>query len=176
MIPNLVEVFHGGWTNYLGKVTSQKILEKGRGYRGSKSNINKSIFVKEQRVNGSCIGWRNHPLLRYTLRGFERITWSGILSNLIISKQLYSTAKVSKNLQYQLSNNNEDSLNLNPWFVSGFVDGDGSFSVSITKKKSGIGWKIQPIFTIGLDPKDLDLLVQIKVFFKTGKFILVKEV
>ena len=169
MIPNLVEVFHGGWTNYLGKVTSQKILEKGRGYRGSKSNINKSIFVKEQRVNGSCIGWRNHPLLRYTLRGFERITWSGILSNLIISKQLYSTAKVSKNLQYQLSNNNEDSLNLNPWFVSGFVDGDGSFSVSITKKKSGIGWKIQPIFTIGLDPKDLDLLVQIKVFFKTGK-------
>ena len=25
------------------------------------------------------------------------------------------------------------------------------------------------MFTIGLDPKDLDLLVQIKAFFKTGK-------
>ena len=52
--------------------------------------------------------------------------------------------------------------------MTGFVDGDGSFSVSITKKKSGSGWKIVPVFTIGLDQKDLDLLVQIKAFFKTG--------
>ena len=36
------------------------------------------------------------------------------------------------------------------------------------KKKEGIGWKIVPVFTIGLDLKDLDLLVQIKDFFKTG--------
>jgi len=169
LIPNLVEIFHGGWTNYSGKVTSQNMLEKGMGYRGFKSNINKPIFVKKQRVDGSYIGWINHPLLRYTLRGFERITWPGIPSNQIISKQLYSTAKVSKNLQHQLSINNEDSFNLNPWFVTGFVDGDASFTVSIAKKKSGIGWKIQPIFTIGLVPKDLDLLVQIQVFFKTGK-------
>lgn len=34
---------------------------------------------------------------------------------------------------------NANSLSLNPWFVTGFTDGDGSFSVSITKKKSGIG-------------------------------------
>lgn len=58
---------------------------------------------------------------------------------------------------------------LNPWFVSGFTDGDGSFTVSITKKKSGIGWKIVPIFTIGLDHKDLDILVQLKAFFKIGQ-------
>ena len=169
LIPNLVEFFHGGWTNYSGMVISHKIFEREMGNRGSKSSINKSVLVKEQRVDGSYIGWINHPLLRYTLRGFERITWPGIPSNQIISKQFYSTAKVSKNSQHQLSINNEDSFNLNPWFVTGFVDGDGSFSVSIAKKKSGIGWKIQPIFTIGLDPKDLDLLVQIKVFFKIGK-------
>jgi hypothetical protein len=33
----------------------------------------------------------------------------------------------------------EGSFILNPWFVTGFTDGDGSFAVSITKKKSGIG-------------------------------------
>ena len=49
------------------------------------------------------------------------------------------------------------------------MDGHGSFSVFIAKNKSGIGWKIQPIFTIGLDSKDLDLLLEIKVFFKIGK-------
>ena len=58
---------------------------------------------------------------------------------------------------------------LNPWFITGFTDGDGSFTVSISKKNTGMGWKIQPIFTIGLDPKDLDLLVQIQAFFKIGK-------
>ncbi|KAF5868399.1 putative uncharacterized 49.1 kda protein in nd3 [Botrytis fragariae] len=40
--------------------------------------------------------------------------------------------------------------------MSRFIDGDGSFAVSIAKKKSG------------LDQKDLDLLVQIKDFFKVG--------
>ena len=44
--------------------------ENEMGYRGSKSEINKS--VKEQRVDGS--GWINSKLnhLRYTLTGFER--------------------------------------------------------------------------------------------------------
>jgi len=172
LIPNLVEIFHGGWTNYSGKVTSQNMLEKGIGYRGFKSNINKPIFVKKQRVDGSYIGWINHPLLRYTLRGFERITWPGIPSNQIISKQLYSTAKVSKNIQHQLSINNEDSFNLNPWFVTGFVDGDASFTVSIAKKKIRNRLKNSTNFfskKMGLDPKDLDLLVQIQVFITEGE-------
>ena len=119
-------------------VISHKIFEREMGNCGSKSSINKSVLVKEQRVDGSYIGLLNHPLLRYTLRGFERITWPGIPSNQIISKQFYSTAKVSKNLQHQISINNEDSFNLNPWFVTGFVDGDGSFSVSIAKKKNQV--------------------------------------
>jgi len=50
--------------------------------------------------------------------------------------------------------------------LTGFTDGDGSFAVSITNKKSGTGWKIVPMFTIGLDKKDLDLLI--KAFFKIG--------
>ena len=32
------------------------MMETEMGYRGSKSNISNIVFVKEQRVDGSCIG------------------------------------------------------------------------------------------------------------------------
>jgi hypothetical protein len=147
-------------------VTSQKIIEKWMGNRGSKSDS--YVSVKEQRVDGSwLLNLCRFNNLRYTLRGFERITWSGIPSNQILNKRLYSTTNDSKNLKQKLFKD-KDSFSLNPWFITGFTDGDGSFAVSITKKKSGTGWKIVPMFTIGLDQKDLDLLVEIKAFFKTG--------
>ena len=82
--------------NHSHIVTSHKISENEMGNRGSKSNYVK--FVKEQRVDGS---WFTGPCtvdLRYTLRGFERITWTGIPSKQILSKQLYSTTNNSKNL------------------------------------------------------------------------------
>lgn len=200
LIPNLDEFFHGGWTNYSYMVISQKMAlhlhclkcimsEIGKlnlyadelqtrkmDNRGSKSNI--TMFVKEQRVDGSYTNLNSYGLvLRCTLRGLERVTWAGICPNQILNKRLYSTNMgntYSKIISRRLSRPNlskkyGDIYSLNPWFITGFVDGDGSFSVSIAKKKSGTGWKIQPIFTIGLDPKDLDLLVQIKAYFKVGK-------
>lgn len=151
---------------------ANKLQARKMDNRGSKSNY--TMFVKEQRVDGNYTNLKSNGLvLRCTLRGFERTTWAGIPSNQILNKRLYSTtvrSVDSKNLlQPKLSNKHEDSFSLNPWFITGFTDGDGSFAVSIAKKKSGIGWKIQPIFTIGLDPKYLDLLVQIKAYFKVGK-------
>ena len=82
-----------------------------------------------------------------------------------------NSLKVNSRRNYSTLKNKIDEhfAQINPWFITGFTDGDGSFSVSIAKKKSGSGWKIQPLFTIGLDPKDLDLLVQIKAYFKVGK-------
>ena len=72
-------------------VIIQEILEKGRGYRGSKSAICESVAVKEQRVDGSYTG--PIPVLRCTrfilfawlapanLMGFERNYRVKILSN-----------------------------------------------------------------------------------------------
>jgi hypothetical protein len=124
--------------------------------RGSKSTILNCMIVKEQRVDGS---WFFNPRglknLRCTLRGFEMNTWAGIPSNQILNKRLYSTTRGSllpKNQNPLQSfdpspnlSKKEGSFILNPWFVTGFTDGDGSFAVSITKKKSGIGWKILPM-------------------------------
>lgn len=43
--------------------------------RGSKSNKGSALFVKEQRVDGSyLLNIQRFNNLRYTLRGFERIT------------------------------------------------------------------------------------------------------
>ena len=199
LIPNQVEFFQGGWTNYSRMVTSQKMAlyyhwlkwtngdirvldsyavelqTRKMDNRGSKSVIFKNITVKEQRVDGSYINLciRDSIMLRCTLKRFERISSSSFRLNQILNKQLHSTTvrnTDSKNLlEPKSSDKNTNIFSLNPWFITGFTDGDGSFSVSIAKKKSGTGWKIQPLFTIGLDPKDLDLLVQIKAYFKVGK-------
>lgn len=201
LIPNLEKIFRGGWTNYSSMVTSQKMVlllyfieyniygmyfsgtlgikNRKMDNRGSKLIISKNIITKEQRVDGSWLLNLNvFNSLRCTLRGFERITWYGSLSYQILNKHLYSTktttivTKEPKNIKSFIQ---KDGFKLNPWFVTGFTDGDGSFAVSITKKKVGIGWKIVPMFTIGLDLKDLDLLVQIKDFFKTGNIYISKR-
>jgi len=196
LIPNLVEFFQGGWTNYSRMVTSQKMAlhfywlkwtngdmrvldsyavelqARKMDNRGSKLNI--KIFLKEQRVDGSYINLSiRDSMLRCTLKKFERISCTNFRLNQILNKQLHTTTVRNtdyKNLlEPKSSDKNTNIFSLNPWFITGFTDGDGSFSVSIAKKKSGIGWKIQPVFTVGLDPKDLDLLIQIKAYFKVGK-------
>lgn len=58
---------------------------------------------------------------------------------------------------------------LNPWWVTGFVDAEGSFCMSIFKSKTAsIGWTIEPCFIITLHGRDLELLNSIKNFFSVG--------
>lgn len=58
---------------------------------------------------------------------------------------------------------------MNPWWVTGFVDAEGSFSMSIFKSKTAsIGWTIGPCFIITLHERDLELLNSIKKFFSVG--------
>jgi hypothetical protein len=59
---------------------------------------------------------------------------------------------------------------LNPWFVTGFSDGEGSFGIRITQNKTYlIGWRVQPCFEIGLHQKDISLLREIQLFFGVGQ-------
>jgi hypothetical protein len=59
-----------GQNNYLGMVTNYKMRETEMGYRGSKSEILKSInfCVKEQRVDGSCCKINNIAIKVYSNR------------------------------------------------------------------------------------------------------------
>lgn len=58
---------------------------------------------------------------------------------------------------------------INPWAISGFIDGEGSFNISIVKDSSlNTGWRIKLTFKIALHERDLGLLELIKGFLKIG--------
>ena len=55
---------------------------------------------------------------------------------------------------------------INPFFITGLTDGEGSF-VSIIRMNSSLrlGWRVEILFQIGLHQKDLELLKAIQAYF-----------
>jgi hypothetical protein len=153
VVPNYLRKVISGWSNYSGKVISHKIDEKKMDNRGSKSVLINT--VKEQRVDGS---WHLNMFkilfrcLRCTLMGFERNYQIKILS-----KQL---TKHKRNFSTLVQNSK-----INPWFVTGFCDGEASFGVSIyldKRIKGRQGWAVKPSFQRSLNSKDINLLLQLQ--------------
>lgn len=61
-------------------------------------------------------------------------------------------------------------MKLDPWFITGFTDAEGSFSISIQYNLGHkTSWRVKPIFSIGLHKKDLLLLECIRSTLGTGK-------
>lgn len=59
---------------------------------------------------------------------------------------------------------------LDPWFISGFVDGEASFIVSVAKNsKYKSGWNVKPKFQLALHNKDASLLIKFQQYFGVGK-------
>lgn len=55
---------------------------------------------------------------------------------------------------------------LNPIWVTGFTDAEGSFIISIIKSSERrAGWRVQAIFAIQLHERDIATLYRIKSFF-----------
>ena len=141
-------------------VTSQEMIEKEMDYRGSKSNKGNTLFVKEQRVDGSCLV---NSRLRCTLMGSERNYQIKILSNQINKVRWYTLITTHKPI---ITSN----YSLDPWFITGFADAECSFSVLIqANSKYGTGWRIKPVFAIGLHKKDLEILKNIQSSLGIGK-------
>ena len=87
--------------------------------------------------------------------------------NKVLSKSLfrYYSTKVVPTDTSQIKESK-----LDPNFVSGFVDGEGSFSVTFIKDKYyKSGWQIKTSFSIGLHKKDKALLENIQNFLSAGK-------
>jgi hypothetical protein len=56
-----------------------------------------------------------------------------------------------------------DKLQIDPWFITGFTDGEGCFSCSVLKSSSyKFGWEVQLNFQIKLHVKDYPLLLAIQ--------------
>ena len=141
-----LRLFHSN----LVKVTNYKIDEKKMGNRGSKSGFTLKS-VKEQRVDGNR--WVRPIHLRCTLMGCENSYQLKILS-----KQL------NLNKKYLSSINSLPKLN--PWFITGLIDGEGSFYTSIFRNNEyKLGWQVQSIFSITLHSRDESLLLQLQSYF-----------
>ena len=60
---------------------------------------------------------------------------------------------------------NDNTFNTSPWFVTGFTDAEGSFITKISKSdKYRTGWKVEPLFSIGLHVKDKSILEAIQIY------------
>jgi hypothetical protein len=59
------------------------------------------------------------------------------------------------------------SLNLRPWFLTGFSDAESSFGISIKRKpKSTLGWVVEANFQITMHFLDAQLLKEIQILLK----------
>jgi len=57
------------------------------------------------------------------------------------------------------------SSHANPWFWTGLIDAEGSFSIIIDRNKNRkLGWRVQAKFQMGLHKRDLSLLLQLQRF------------
>jgi len=157
MIPNYSWKTISGWTNHSDKVISHKMKETEMGYRGSKSEILQTqspnrVSVKEQRVDGSWFLAQQARNLRCTLMGGASYYQINYPSNQF--KIYFSTLQSDKIVQ------------LDPYWVTGFTDAEGAFTIVIDKvQKRKLGWRIQSKFQICLHVRDLPLLLKIQQFF-----------
>ena len=60
---------------------------------------------------------------------------------------------------------------VDPWWIVGFVDGEGCFSVSINRNELATptnGWQIQPVFQVSQHRDNRDVLEALRTFFGAG--------
>ena len=58
---------------------------------------------------------------------------------------------------------------LDPWFVTGLVEGEGCFTVSFSfRRKLKVGIETRPSFSVSLNQRDLELLKQLHAYFDCG--------
>jgi hypothetical protein len=73
------------------------------------------------------------------------------------------------------ADNQQERLNLSGWVV-GFVDGEGSFTVSIFKNPTAtLGWQVFPEFVVTQGAKSKEVLYLLKDFFLCGQVYLNKR-
>ena len=58
---------------------------------------------------------------------------------------------------------------MNPWYITGLVEGEGCFYVSFNKRrKIKVGIETRPSFSISLSKRDFKLLLKVREFFGCG--------
>ena len=188
-VPSYIRKDIGGWTNHSCTVITLKTSEKKMSNRGSNSEFkldhDRNIMlnsVKEQRVDDSCRV--TNTRLRYTLRDLtplkvlmeNKMKFSRLnLSNRDIQLRSYSSSSLTiketlteKNSTSVLNNN--QTLLINPYFITGFIHAEGSFVVTVRENTNFTTYTVETRFSIGLHSKDLPLLKSDKNVFWRNRY------
>jgi len=73
------------------------------------------------------------------------------------------------------ADNQQERLKLS-WWIAGFTDGEGCFSVSIFHNKtSRLGWQVMPEFVLTQGKSSLSALEEVKTFFNCGHIFINKR-
>ena len=82
----------------------------------------------------------------------------------------YFSTLTDTNLRGELGQTSNNKFLMNPWFVTGFTDGEGCFWIDVYKDKGyKTGWRVKLFYQINLHIKDQALLEQIQKYFNAGK-------
>ena len=164
-----------------GMVTSLKISAM-KWVIADLNQIRLALSVKEQRVDGSSKS-RNLDFVRCTLVAGKPVLGRKtpfhpnnckVVSGLLSAKAFINTTKsMGDNLTLSKQVNNifgeQNSIKLNPLFITGFVDAEGCFAIGLfVSSNYKMGYQTQAIFKITLHKKDFNLLSQVKDYFGVG--------
>jgi hypothetical protein len=171
----LAPLIHGGMVTSL-KISAMKWVI------ADLNQIRLALSVKEQRVDGSSKS-RNLDFVRCTLVAGKPVLGRKIpfhpdnckvVSGLLSAKAfIHTTKSMGDNLTLSKQVNNafgeQNSIKLNPWFITGFVDAEGCFAIGLfVSSNYKMGYQTQAIFKITLHKKDFNLLSQVKDYFGVG--------
>lgn len=83
----------------------------------------------------------------------------------------FSTKKyINKKVRHYSYNTGNTTNIINPYYITGFSDGEACFALSIYKDSRMLtGWQVKPFFKISLHNKDRALLELIQRYFGVGK-------
>ena len=85
-----------------------------------------------------------------------------------------STLKLQSVRYYSISG--VEKVPLDPWYITGFSDGEGCFLLAVNKhKRFKLGYSLGAIFQIHLHSRDLAILERIKSYFGVGQIYVEKN-
>ena len=160
--PFLANIFKVCWSKSwakpkIGWIVNLQISEKNTGSGiqfGNRRSYSTDIIQKGSVISLNLVLWGTNIYSTVGKR-FTRSELSMVNSFFINKRNIFS---IPSNQQ-----------GLHPCFVTGFLDAECSFMISILKNhKYRTGWQITPLFSIELHNKDLFLLKQIQSFFGVG--------
>jgi len=72
---------------------------------------------------------------------------------------------------------NKTNISLNPWWLTGYTDGEGNFTIkTVSASSTKIGYTVRLIYQITVHPCDIDMLYKIQAYFdNVGKVEIYKD-